>query len=88
MYIEERFLVCNELDRTIYQNIKKPEAPRRSILKQAFKVNLTDKWRKGIQMKISKATALNDLKALVRGGFAEQVGRGRSVRYAYKAGKR
>ena len=31
---------------------------------------------------------MNDLKALVSAGFAEQVGQGRSVRYVYKAGKR
>lgn len=40
------------------------------------------------RLKISKVTAMNDLKALVKAGFAEQIGRGRSVRYAYKAGKR
>jgi len=66
LYIEERFSVCNELDRTIYQNIKKSEALCQTILKQAFKGNLTDKWQKGTQMKISKVTAMNDLKALVQ----------------------
>jgi predicted HTH transcriptional regulator len=40
------------------------------------------------RLRISKVTAMNDLKELVNAGLAEQTGKGRSVRYIYKAGKR
>ena len=40
------------------------------------------------RLKISKVTAMNDLKSLVSAGLAEKVGMGRSARYQYKADKR
>ena len=41
-----------------------------------------------IRFKVSKVTAMNDLKALVRSGLAEQTGQGRNVKYVYKASNR
>jgi len=40
------------------------------------------------RLDISKVTATKELRALVEAGFAEQIGKGRSVRYVYRAGNR
>ena len=40
------------------------------------------------RLKISKVTAMNDLKALVAVGLADRTGKGRSVKYTYKAKNR
>jgi type I restriction enzyme S subunit len=44
--IESRFSVCNKLEETIESSLKRAEALRQSILKQAFEGNLTEHWRK------------------------------------------
>jgi len=41
-----------------------------------------------IRLKVSKVTAMNDLKALVEAGFAKQLGKGRNVKYIYRASNR
>jgi len=45
-----------------------------------------DRIEKGMPCRM--ATATKELRALVEDGFAEQIGRGRSVRYVYRGGNR
>ena len=40
------------------------------------------------RLDVSKVTATKELRALVEAGFAEQIGKGRSVRYVYSRGNR
>jgi len=43
--IESRLSVCDQLEQTIEDSLKKAEALRQSILKKAFNGELTQKWR-------------------------------------------
>lgn len=44
--IEKRLSVCKHLEDTLDENLRKAEALRQSILKQAFEGKLTEQWRK------------------------------------------
>jgi type I restriction enzyme S subunit len=43
--IESRLSVCDKLEQTIEDSLKKSEALRQSILKKAFEGELTKEWR-------------------------------------------
>ena len=43
--IESRLSVCDQLEKTIGDSLKKAEALRQSILKKAFTGELTQEWR-------------------------------------------
>ena len=43
--IESRLSVCNEMEKTIEESLKKAERLRQSILKKAFEGKLTEQWR-------------------------------------------
>lgn len=43
--IESRFSVCDNLEKSLEENLQKAESLRQSILKQAFEGKLTKKWR-------------------------------------------
>ena len=43
--IETRLSVCDEMEKTIKDSLKKAESLRQSILKKAFEGKLTEKWR-------------------------------------------
>lgn len=43
--IESRLSVCDEMEKTVEESLKKAEKLRQSILKKAFEGKLTEKWR-------------------------------------------
>lgn len=43
--IESRLSVCDEMEKTVEESLKKAEKLRQSILKKAFEGELTEKWR-------------------------------------------
>ncbi len=84
--IETRLSVCEQLEQTIEDSLKKAEALRQSILKKAFEGDLTREWREAHPELISGENSAESLLARIRAEKARLVGEGKKRRSG-KAGK-
>jgi type I restriction enzyme, S subunit len=64
--IETRLSVCDKLEQTIEDSLKKAEALRQSILKKAFEGELTREWRLAHPEMISGENSAESLLARIR----------------------
>ena len=64
--IETRLSVCDQLEQTIEDSLKKAEALRQSILKKAFEGELTREWRLAYPELISGENSAESLLARIR----------------------
>ena len=64
--IETRLSICNQLEQTIEDSLKKAEALRQSILKKAFEGELTREWRAAHPELISGENSAESLLARIR----------------------
>jgi type I restriction enzyme, S subunit len=64
--IETRLSVCDKLEKTIEDSLKKAEALRQSILKKAFEGELTKEWRLAHPEMISGENSAESLLARIR----------------------
>ena len=64
--IETRLSVCDKLEQTIEDSLKKAEALRQSILKKAFEGELTKEWREAHPELISGENSAESLLARIR----------------------
>jgi len=64
--IETRLSVCDQLEQTIEESLKKAEALRQSILKKAFEGELTREWRNAHPELISSENSAESLLAHIR----------------------
>jgi type I restriction enzyme S subunit len=85
--IETRLSVCDKLEQTIEDSLKKAGALRQSILKKAFEGELTKEWREAHPELISGENSAKSLLASIReekARLADEVKKRRSG----KAGKK
>ncbi|MFO7750504.1 MAG: hypothetical protein R6V54_10475, partial [Desulfobacteraceae bacterium] len=85
--IETRLSVCDKLEQTIEDSLKKADALRQSILKKAFEGELTKAWREENPELISDGNSVESLLARIRAEKARLVGEGKKRRSG-KAGKK
>ena len=64
--IESRLSVCDKLEQTIEDSLKKAEALRQSILKKAFNGELTQEWREKHPELISGENSAESVLARIR----------------------
>jgi type I restriction enzyme S subunit len=85
--IETRLSVCDQLEQTIEDSLKKAEALRQSILKKAFEGELTKAWREENPELISGENSAESLLARIRAEKARLAGEEKKRRSG-KAGKK
>jgi type I restriction enzyme S subunit len=85
--IETRLSVCDKLEQTIEDSLKKAEALRQSILKKAFEGELTKAWREAHPELISGKNSAKSLLASIRAEKAGLAAEGKKRRSG-KAGKK
>jgi type I restriction enzyme, S subunit len=78
--IETRLSVCDQLEQTIEDSLKKAEALRQSILKKAFEGELTKEWRKTHPELISGENSAESLLARIRAEKTRLTGEGKKRR--------
>jgi type I restriction enzyme, S subunit len=77
--IETRLSVCDQLEQTIEDSLKKAEALRQSILKKAFEGELTKAWREENPELISGENSAESLLARIRAEKARLAGEGKKA---------
>jgi type I restriction enzyme S subunit len=85
--IETRLSVCDQLEQTIEDSLKKAEALRQSILKKAFEGELTKEWRETHPELVSGENSAESLLASIRAEKAGLAAEGKKRRSG-KAGKK
>jgi type I restriction enzyme, S subunit len=85
--IETRLSVCDQLEQTIEDSLKKADALRQSILKKAFEGELTKEWRKAHPELISGENSAERLLARIRAEKTRLAGETKK-RQSRKAGKK
>lgn len=85
--IETRLSVCDQLEQTIENSLKKAEVLRQSILKKAFEGELTKAWREENPELISGENSAESLLARIRAEKDRLAGDGKKRRSG-KAGKK
>ncbi len=85
--IETRLSVCDKLEQTIEDSLKKAEALRQSILKKAFEGELTKEWREAHPELISGENSAESLLARIRTEKARLAGDGKQRQHR-KVGKK
>jgi type I restriction enzyme, S subunit len=71
--IETRISVCDQMEQTIEDSLKKAEALRQSILKKAFEGELTREWREAHPELISGENSAESLLAHIQAEKAASV---------------
>jgi type I restriction enzyme S subunit len=85
--IQTRLSVCDKLEQTIEDSLKKAETLRQSILKKAFEGELTKAWREENPELISGENSVESLVARIRAEKARLADEGKKRR-SRKAGKK